>query len=211
MLLAVMLSKEILEAHYAEYGNQPDSWVANMEKTKKSIIERVLTEASFHPATDEIEIAVLGASDKRYLAIHEHIFRELLGKNVSVVTLDCDTKHLGAPPNTIQCDVTQPLPGGPYDIVMSHALMKFLTPPEQFAVIKNSYEALKSSGVAMHIMHPPELEGTTELRDWQYRVNLDDIINKLNEEQIPTKVVTFESDSSVDWLRYTTALILQKK
>ena len=204
-----MLSKEILKAHYREYSNQKNSWVENMAKTKLSILKQVFREIFFEPK-GPVNIAVLGASDKRYIVIHERIFRELFGKDISLVTFDIDTDHLGKLPGTILHDVTLPFPYGPYDVVFSHALMKFLTHDEQLKVIKNSFNALKDNGVSMHIMHSPELTGTKELRVWQQRVDLDLILQKLRENTIKVKILQFKSESLVDWLRDTTVLIAQK-
>lgn len=205
-----MLTQEILEAHYAEYAGQPDSWVRNMEGTKKSIFMHVLESMGFSITSDTVKVAILGASDERYIPIHQRILEEVLGKTVQMTTLDIDIKHLGNGKGVVQHDVTQPFPNTPYDIVLSHALMKFLSPDEQFQVIKNSYDALSENGLTMHIMHPPELEGTSELRSWQHRVNPNSLVEKLKEIGIPAEILHFESESTVEWLRDTTVLVFRK-
>jgi hypothetical protein len=84
-----MIKKEILEEHYREYGTQPDEWVENMKKTKSSIIKQVLSYSLFKVNNLKTKVAVLGASDKRYLKIHNDCFKGLLG-DVEVYTLDID-------------------------------------------------------------------------------------------------------------------------
>ncbi len=205
-----MLPKDILKAHYAEYGSQPDSWIENMESTKKSILQYIFETSRFQTAKSELKVVVLGTSDKRYIPMYQKILSELFNQKIEFTLLDIDTEHLAGAEGVIQHDVTQPLPNGPYDVVISHALLKFLTDAEQLATIKNSFSALNDKGIAMHIVHPPELEGTAELRDWQFRVRLDKLAEELDQAGIAPQIMRFESDSSVDWLRDTTALVLRK-
>lgn len=206
-----MLSQEILANHYAEYAAQSDEWVSNMEKTKHSIVRHVLNAAGFHSDKDKLNVAVLGASDKRYIPIHERVFAESTKKEIALITFDLDPKHLGgASTNVILHDVTQPFPGELFDIVFSHELMKFLGPEEQLKTIVNSYQALCQGGVAMHIIHEPSIQGTQELRSWQHRVDPDTLLRQLKERQIPVQKLVFESESNVEWLRKTTVLLLSR-
>lgn len=206
-----MLSQEILAAHYAEYAAQSDVWVSNMETTKQSIVRHVLSAAGFDSDKDKLNVVVLGASDKRYIPIHERVFSESTEKEIALITFDLDPRHLGgASTNVLQHDVTQSFPGEPFDIVFSHELMKFLTSEEQLKTIVNSYQALCQGGVAMHIIHEPSIQGTQELRSWQHRVDPDTLLMQLKERQIPVQKLVFESESSVEWLRKTTVLLLSK-
>jgi hypothetical protein len=88
--------------------------------------------------------------------------------------------------------------------------MKFLTPKEQFRTIQNSYAALATGGVAMHIIHEPSIKGTSELRSWQYRVNPERLVVQLKKAGIRAKMLEFESESHVGWLRKTTVITLSK-
>lgn len=206
-----MISKEILEAHYLEYSNQADEWVANMGRTKKSIIEHVLKEMNYVSHSTPVKIVILGTSDKRYIPLHERIFEKTMGQKIQMLTFDLDSGHLGGESSkVISHDVTTPFPNPPYDIVFSHELMKFLTPQEQLQTIRNSYKALKMNGLALHILHEPSLKGTSELKSWQHRVNPDRLIEDLNSDHIPTTKLFFESESDVAWLRETTVIVLKK-
>lgn len=206
-----MLTKDILLRHYAEYAGQPDSWVSNMAVTKESIVGHVLAAARFMLPTSPVRVAVLGASDPRYITLHKQIFEKLTGKNVQMNTLDIDTEHLKGGEGALLHDVTvTPFPGSPYSIVFSHELMKFLTAEEQIKTLCNSYTALDSGGIAMHIMHEPSIKGTAELRSWQFRVDPDALLASLIDMGIPAEKLVFESESNVPWLRETTVLLLKK-
>lgn len=154
-------------------------------------------------------VAVLGASDRRYIPIHERIFSAILQKEIILHTLDIETEHLSGKSGVIQHDVTTPFPHR-YSIIFSHELMKFLSPEEQLLTILNSCQALTSPGLAMHIIHEPSIKGTPELRAWQYRVDPDDLIVKLKNKGIPAEKLYFESGSTIDWLKDTTVLVIKK-
>lgn len=202
-----MIDRTILEAHYAEYASKPDEWVANMEKTKDSIVKQVIKQTGYAPAQQPANVAVLGASDRRYLAIHERIFRHRLG-DVQMVTYDIDAEHLGGSrPWVIQHDITTPFSMPGYDLIFSHELMKFLTPEEQAQTMRNAHAALRRDGLAMHVIHEPSIKGTPELRSWQYRVEPTQLEQRLREYGLQASLLEFEADSTVDWLRETTVVV----
>lgn len=205
-----MLSKLALAAHYKEYAGQSDDWVSNMEITKRSIIQHVLTFVKFQAGETPVKVVVLGASDKRYIEIHQRLFQDAIQRAIHMRTFDIDAEHLGGSSDTVIVhDVTQPFPDAPYAIVFSHELMKFLTPDEQLTTIINSYRALTENSVAMHIIHEPSIKGTSELKPWQNRVNPDEIVNQLEARGIPATKLVFQSESNVDWLRETTVIVLR--
>ncbi len=207
-----MLSKNTLRDHYTEYGGQPDEWVGNMEKTKRSIVEQVLRAVNFKAGSAPVKVVVLGASDKRYIPIHKKVFTDTLQQPIAMRTFDVDAEHLGGESEEIVLhDVTKPFPDAPYALIFSHELMKFLTADEQLQTIIHSYNALDANGVAMHILHEPSIKGTTELRSWQNRVSPDDLIAQLEHMGIPVKKLVFSSESDVEWLKETTVIVLGKK
>jgi len=203
-----MISKAILQKHYHEYASQPDGWVNNMEKTKRSIVKTVLKQVPVGTRSSP-RVVVLGASDRRYIPIHKRIFSELLGQYVEMITFDLDRQHLGTA-GVVKHDVTKPFPNGQYSLIFSHELMKFLTEEEQILTIKNSYDALQAGGVAMHIMHEPSIRGTKELRSWQYRVSPSKLVSTLKSSGILSQIIELESESNVSWLRKTTVIVLKK-
>lgn len=206
-----MLPFETLSAHYREYASQSDEWVRNMELTKRSIVSqtvKVVGELHF-PAIPRI--VVLGASDKRYIPIHERIFSDVLKSRVAVTTLDADRAHLGSGKDVVQHDVTTWFPVRGCHIVFSHELLKFLTEREQLLCLQHSHAALAQGGFAMHVMHEPALKGTAELRSWQYRVNLRELTQALGAININTELLDFQSESTVSWLKPTAVLLLRRK
>lgn len=210
-----MLPDQILQAHYKDYAGQSDEWVSNMEITKCSIVRQVVKAINFKPTLNSVNsivnVVVLGASDKRYIPIHKRVFETVLKTNIQMTTFDVETAHLGGKTQSIvKHDVNKPFPNKLYDIIFSHELMKFLTPEEQIQVMKNSYHALSNKGFAMHIMHVPSIKGTSELRSWQYRVSPDSLLAQLQKENIPVTKLVFNSESSVDWLRETTVIVIKK-
>jgi len=205
-----MINKETLEVHYTEYAERPDEWVEDREGAKKSIVNHVLKETQFESTDNPTRVVVLGASDKRYVSVHRKIFEEAIQGKVEMITFDIDTKHLEGEEGIVEHDVTNPFPNPPYTVVFSHELMKFLTPEQQLQVIKNSHDALSETGLAMHILHSPSIEGTKKMKEWQNRVNPDELIKELEKDNILVEKIVFDSDTNTDWLKKTTALAIRK-
>ncbi len=90
----------------------------------------------------------MGCGDKRFIDGHRQYSREYLGDPPHVTTLDISIEHLEGGSDVIQHDITQPLPNGPYDITYAHVVLKFIEQSRQWAVIDNSYKALKAGGIA---------------------------------------------------------------
>jgi hypothetical protein len=88
--------------------------------------------------------------------------------------------------------------------------MKFLDSEEQFVTLVNSSEALTEGGIAMHIVHDPSVLGTKELKPWQWRVDPEKLVKKLGDKGIGTQILKFKSESNVDWLQNTIAIVLTK-
>jgi len=206
-----MLPIETLKEHYKEYATRGDDRIQDREKAKKSIVKYVINKVGFKPINNEVKVVVLGASDERYLPVHQRVFEGVLQFPVKMITFDVDTEHLGGTSNTvIKHDATNPFPNIPYDIVFSHELMKFLTSEEQITVIKNSHQALKKNGIAMHILHEPSIKGTPELRQWQNRVDPDNLIRQLKDNEISATKLVFDSDTDIEWARETTVIVIKK-
>jgi len=207
----MVLSEIVLKKHYEEYANQSDDWVNNMEKTKASIVKYVIKHIKPTFNSDSLNVCVLGASDKRYIPIHKRIFETILKKKIQMTTLDLDISHLAGKKSEIlmQHDVNKTFPKT-FDIIFSHELMKFLTQDEQLKTIENSYSALNKNGFTMHIIHEPSIKGTKELRDWQFKVNPDLLIEELKAKSIIAEKLVFKSESIVSWLRDTTVIVTKK-
>lgn len=103
-------------------------------------------------------VAVLGCGDKRYIPYHQRLFEDHLGTEVDMTTFDITTEHLSGTPGVVQHDCTLPLPGTPYDLTFAHVLLKFISVDKQLAVLKNSYDALRPGGIAIHIIDEKEMK-----------------------------------------------------
>lgn len=204
LIMQKSVYRKILKKYFKEYANRPQSWVDERERVKKYIVQRIFEITEFMPVSGRVKIAVLGASDKRYIEVHRKIFREALQKNVQVTTFDTDTQHLAGERGIIYHDVATPFPSSQFNLVFSHSLLKFLNPEKQSLVIRNSYNALAKGGIAMHILHLPEIKGTKKLRKWQYRVYTNTLIAKLRKENIPCKEIELDIDGG------TKVLVTQK-
>lgn len=126
-------------------------------KEKDAELEAVLKAAPI-AVTGLAHVAVLGCGDKRYIPYHQRLFEDHLGTEVDMTTFDITVEHLADAPGVVQHDCTQPLPGGPYDLTFAHVLLKFISVDKQLAVLKNSYAALRSGGIAIHIIDSKEIE-----------------------------------------------------
>jgi tRNA G37 N-methylase Trm5 len=97
------------------------------------------------------KIAVLGVADNRHVQGHRDLFSKILGHAVDINTFDITTEHLSGETQVYAQDVTEAIPYGPYDIVYSHVLLKFIPKEKQMRVIENSVAALKHGGIAIHV------------------------------------------------------------
>ncbi|MEK7540492.1 MAG: class I SAM-dependent methyltransferase [Patescibacteria group bacterium] len=138
-------------------------------------------------------VAVLGCGDKRYIPYHQLLFEDHLGTEVDMTTFDITIEHLAGVPGVVQHDCTQPLPGGPYDLTFAHVLLKFISVDKQLAVLKNSYNALRSGGIAIHIIDTKEIEAD--------KVPVSILKEQLAQEKIEVSEVP---------VKYGIALVLRK-
>jgi hypothetical protein len=96
----------------------------------------------------EPRIAVLGCKERRLALWQNEMFTRLLGKPTGVTTFELTIEHLSGVPGVIQHDATEPLPGGPFDIVYADVLVRFIKPEKQFSILSNAWDALAPGGVA---------------------------------------------------------------
>jgi len=126
-----------------------------------------------------------------------------LKRNVEVTTFDITIDHLAGEPNVFQHDCTLPLPNPPYDITFAHVLLKFIETEKQLDLLKNSFDALKSGGVAIHVFDEEEVKATNpKLPHDLWAVPLEKWKQKLTELGIEYKEIP---------LKYGPALVLLRK
>ena len=154
----------MLDEYHQKYANRSDEEMNDRiaEKEKELILIRDAINSEF--SSDKLDIAVMGCGEKRFIAGHREIFTKVFEKPVNITTFDITINHLAGEENIIQHDCTQPLPGGPYDITFAHVLLRFIPKEKQWDLFKNSFNALKDGGIAIHVLDPEDYE-TTELVD----------------------------------------------
>jgi len=187
-------SKE-LEEYYQDYQQRPDAEIERRLAVKKIEIETVVSQTNYSTKSHPVRIAILGCGDARYIAGHQELLDEQFGTSAELITFDLNVFHLAGEPNVFEHDVTKPIPEGPFDITIGHVLLKFIESAKQFAVLKNSFDALRSPGLSVHIFGPEEISGEDTgyggLKSWQYPVDLDRHVEKLNELGIQSKRIVW--------------------
>lgn len=139
------------------------------------------------------KVAVLGCGDKRFIPYHQRLFEDHLGTEVDMTTFDITVEHLAGAPGVMQHDCTLPLPGAPYDLTYAHVLLKFISVDKQLAVLKNSHNACRSGGIAIHMIDQDEMKANqVPVSEWK---------EALAKDHIETTEVA---------LKYGVALVLRK-
>lgn len=176
--------KNMLDKYHLQYCNKANSELNKRiaEKKKELIIIKSVLDPKFDSKT--IDIAVMGCGDLRFIAGHNKIFSEVFDKPVIIKTFDITTAHLIGQSNIYEHDCTLPLPLGPYDITFAHVLLRFIEKTKQWNVVLNSYKALKSNGIAIHILDPKDYENNL--------VDLSCIENSLLENKIEYRKLTLD-------------------
>jgi len=142
----------MLSEYHQKYQAKSDAEIASRVQVKEIGLRQVLaTLGGQVPTSPEVRVAVLGCADKRLVEHHRRIFSSIYGKPAKLTTADITVEHLQGAEGVIQHDATEPLPGGPYDIVYGDVLVRFVEPAKQFLVLKNSHDALAPGGMAIHI------------------------------------------------------------
>ena len=192
-----------LSTYHQKYTDQPDEEILNRANEKRQELSEIFAQAQLKTTDELARIAVIGCGDKRFVKHHKEIFESFVKKPVEIITFDITIDHLEGEQNVIQHDCTLPLPNGPFDITYAHVLLKFIETEKQWDLIINSYDALKSGGLAIHVMDKEEYE-TKELilPNGQFAVPLERWKKQLKEMGIEYKEVP---------VKYGLALVILKK
>lgn len=179
-----------LSTYHQKYTNHSDAEIANRANEKRQELALIFEQTQLKTDDELVRVAVLGCGDKRFIKHHQEIFESFLKRPIEITTFDITTEHLLGGKGVVEHDCTLPLPGGLYDITFAHVLLKFIETSKQWDLIKNSYDALKPGGLAIHIMDKEDYE-TKEilLPNGQYAVPLEKWKAKLDELEIEHKEV----------------------
>ncbi len=191
-----------LSVYHQKYLDQSEEEIQRKADAKEQELSTIFQEISLNTDSDPLRVAVLGCGDKRLVAHHKKVFENVLKRAVEITTFDITIDHLAGENNVFQHDCTLALPNPSYDITYAHVLLKFIEPTKQFALLENSYNALKSGGVAIHIFDQEEIDsGEEQLPGGLWAVPLAQWKEKLNDLGIKYKEVS---------LKYGPALLLMK-
>lgn len=192
-----------LSTYHQKYVDQSDEEIQRKADAKEQELVMIFKEAPLNTNSDPVRLAVLGCGDKRFIAHHKRIFENVLKRNVEVSTFDISIDHLAGESNVFQHDCTMSLPNPPFNITYAHVLLKFIETEKQFDLLKNSFDALKPGGVAIHVLDEEEIKATDpKLPDNLWAVPLDQWKQKLSELGIEYKEIP---------VKYGLALVLLRK
>lgn len=174
-----------LSSYHKKYAQLSDSDIAKRAQEKENELKEIFRRSSLKTDSEKIRIAVLGCPDCRLVKYHQQTFEKLIDKSVELITFDITTEHLCEAANAVEHDCTLPLPRGPFDITFSHVLLKFIETDKQWLLLKNSYDALKPCGMAIHVMDKEDYESITkQISENYYSVPLMRWEKKLKENNI---------------------------
>lgn len=151
-----------LSAYHQNYLSRSDEELARRANVKEMELVKIFARSPFVLVSDPVRVVVLGCADHRMVSAHKRIFEKLLGKKVELTTFDVTTAHLAGEEGVLQHDLTTPFPGAPYDIAFGHVVLKFIETENQWNVIQNSFDAIGSGGMVIHVFDMEEIEATTE-------------------------------------------------
>ncbi len=191
-----------LSPYHQKYASQPDAEVQNRVNEKRQELSAIFAEVQLKTTSEPVRIAVVGCGDKRYVQWHRDIFETLLKRPVEVITFDIVVDHLQGEENVIQHDCTLPFPGRPFDITYAHVLLRFIETEKQWDLIQNSLNALKSGGLAIHLLDTEDYETAAPiLSNGLFSVPLKRWETKLDELNIAYREIP---------VKYGLALVLTK-
>ena len=191
-----------LSAYHQKYVDQTDEEIAKKAEAKRDELSAIFDSCQLTTSDDTAKVAIMGCGDKRLVQHHKKLFEDFIKKPVELTTFDITIDHLAGEENVIQHDCTLPLPNTPFDITYAHVVLRFIETEKQWDLIKNSHDALKSGGLAIHLLDKEDYE-TKEplLSNGLFSVPLERWEAKLTEQGIEHKDVP---------VKYGMALVLLK-
>lgn len=117
--------------------------------------------------------------------------------------MDISVEHLSGEEGVIEHDCTLPLPNSPFDITFAHVVLRFVETEKQWDLIKNSVDALKSGGIAIHVLDKEDYETKeSKLSNGLFSVPIDKWKTKLDKLGLEYKVIP---------VKYGLALVILKR
>ncbi|MBI4457507.1 hypothetical protein HY633_00920 [Candidatus Uhrbacteria bacterium] len=140
-----------LSRYHQNYLRRSDEDLARRAEAKKIELAKILDAVDFRPGHVPVRVAVLGCADPRFVGHHKRMFEAAFKKDVELTTFDIEAEHLKDEEGAVQHDITTALPNPPYDVAFGHVVLKFIETEKQWDVLRNSFDALRSPGLAIHV------------------------------------------------------------
>ncbi len=140
----------MLSEYHQKWAGKDDEAIRHHVLVKEMQVRQIFTAVGMPTSTSvPLRVGIMGCKEKRLALWQNELFGRLLGKPVKVTTFDITIEQLAGVPDAVQHDVTQPLPGGPFDLVYADVLVRFIAPERQFMVLQNAWDALAEGGMAI--------------------------------------------------------------
>lgn len=179
-----------LSVYHQKYASRSDEEIQRRLQVKEDELRIIFERMPFAIKSEVVKIAVLGCADQRMVKAHADIFTRILTKPVTIITFDITIEHLQGEEGVVKYDCTLPLPNAPYDITFAHVLLKFIETKKQWDVLKNSYEALASGGIAIHVLDKEDYGiPSLKLPDGYFSVSLQRWKERLDKEGIKYQTI----------------------
>lgn len=192
-----------LSDYHQQFTIKSDDDIQRRIDEKEQELVQIFESVQLSTSGNVVRVAVLGCADKRLIQGHKRIFEKVLNKKVELTTFDLSVEHMLGEENIVQHDCTLPLPNMPYDITYAHVLLKFIPTEKQLDLIKNSFAALNSGGIAIHVLDKMDYETIgPKLPDGYFAVPLADYKLELTKLGIKFKEISN---------KYGVALVLLKR
>lgn len=179
-----------LSLYHQKYIHQSDAEIGNRSNEKKLELSEIFAQVKLKTADDIVRVAVVGCGDKRFIRHHQEIFENLLRKPVEITTFDIVIDHLDGEQGVVRHDCTLPFPGSPFDITYAHVLLRFIEIDKQWDLIRNSFNALKPGGLAIHLLDTEDYETEAPtLSNGLFSVPIKKLEAKLDDASIEYKKI----------------------
>lgn len=184
-----------LSKYHANYASRTDEELQQRADAKEMEIKKIFAEVGFTPKHSPVRIAVTGCADKRFVELHRQLFERILGIPAALTTFDITIDHLVGAEGVVQHDITEPFPGGPFDLTFGHVVLKFIETEKQWEALKCAYESLAPGGMAIEVLDREDVTTTMpKQRDDHYSVPLERWKQALEKEKIKFKIVEWNLD-----------------
>lgn len=180
---------------YKKYAQRSDEDLAQRGRAKEFELDFIFSKLSLPKVIGPASVLVLGCPDKRMIPDYYRMFGKFYGKDLKLVIIDKVVDHLQGQPEVIQADATANLPNGPFDLVYSHVLFKFIPQELQLNVVDNVNLVLKPGGIAIHIFDQEDITVKEKIQpDGWFSIDIDAIREHLESQNIKYLELPFSFD-----------------